>query len=88
MTHRTYRSLDEQPRLVGFTFSQWLRLIAFSALAIGLVLALALPAKAAISVCAFGIGLPAALTYVSEAGGVTWGRLLVDAVKWRLRRGD
>jgi len=84
MTHRTFRSLDEQPKLMGFTFWQWARLLALSTAVIGLVLALGLPAKAAISLCAFLIGLPAALTYVSEAGGEQWGRLIVDAVRWRV----
>lgn len=85
MIHRTFRSLDEQPRLLGFTFSQWLRLLALAGMAIGLVVALALPVKAAISLCAFLIGMPAALTYVSEPGGVQWGRLVVDAVRWRVK---
>lgn len=86
MTHRTFRSLDEQPRLIGFTFWQWARLLALTATVVGLVIGLGLPAKAAISLCAFLIGLPAALIYVSEAGGVQWGRLLVDAVRWRSER--
>jgi hypothetical protein len=85
MIHRTFRSLDEQPRLVGFTFGQWLRLLALGALAVGLVVALALPLKAAISLCAFLIGMPAALSYVSEPGGVQWGRLLCDALGWWLK---
>lgn len=84
MTHRTFRSLDEQPKLMGFTFWQWARLLALSGAVVGIVLGLGLPAKAAISLCAFAIGLPAALSYVSEAGGVQWGRLLVDAVRWRV----
>lgn len=84
MTHRTFRSLDEQPRLVGFTFWQWVRLLALSGVVIGFVLVLGLPAKAAISLCAFLIGMPAALTYVSEVGGVQWVTLLVDAVRWMI----
>lgn len=86
MSHRTFRSLDEQPRLIGFTFWQWLRLLALSSVVVGLVLLLDLPVKAAVSVCAFGIGVPAALSYVSEAGGVQWGRLIADAWRWRTRR--
>lgn len=86
MSHRTFRSLDEQPRLIGFTFWQWLRLLGLSGMSVGLVLLLGLPVKAAISVCAFAIGVPAALTYVSETGGVHWGRLILDAWRWRTRR--
>ncbi len=43
-----------------------------------------LPAKAAITLAVFTLGLPAALAYVSEAGGVRIGGLLLDALRWRL----
>lgn len=84
MIHRSYRSLDEPPRLIGFTTGQWMRLVALGTLVIGLVLTLHLPVKIAVSTCAVAIGLPAALTYVSEPGGVRWGRLLLDAARWNL----
>lgn len=86
MIHRGYRSLDEAPRLMGFTLGQWGRLILLAGGVIGGVLVLGLPLKAAISVCAVLIGVPGALAYVSEPGGVRWGRLVVDLGAWRLRR--
>ena len=40
----------------------------------------------AITLCVFLVGLPAALTYVSESGGLQLGVLLRDMCRWRLRR--
>jgi hypothetical protein len=45
-----------------------------------------LPAKPAITLFVFVIGLPAALTYVSESGGLQLGVLLRDMCRWRLRQ--
>lgn len=86
MTHRTYRSLDEKPRLLGFTLTQWGMLLVLGGSAIGLVLATGLPTKAAVSICALTIGLPGALAYVSEAGGVRWLTLIGDMIRWGARR--
>ena len=84
MIHRTFRSLDQAPKLVGFTIGQWALLITDTTLVGGTVYLLALPGKAAISLLAFLVGLPAALMYVSEAGGMNLGGLLTDAVRWRV----
>ncbi len=84
MIHRTFRSLDEHPKLVGFTIRQWAALIAAGTLVLAVVHVAHLPAKAAITLCVFTIGLPAALTYVSESGGLQLGVLLRDMVGWRL----
>ncbi len=86
MIHRTFRSLDQPPKLVGFTIGQWAALIADAVLVGGLVYVLGLPGKAAITLLVFLVGLPAALVYVSETGGVNLGGLIVDAVRWRLSR--
>jgi hypothetical protein len=45
-----------------------------------------LPTKPAISLCVFAIGLPAALTYVSESGGLQLGVLLRECWRWRWAR--
>jgi hypothetical protein len=81
--HRTFRSLDEAPKLVGFTLRQWAVLIAGSSAVLGLVYLAQLPTKAAITLCVFTIGLPAALAYVSESGGLQLGVLLGDMWRWR-----
>ena len=83
MIHRTFRSLDQAPKLVGFTIKQWAVLIAGASAVLGLVYLAHLPTKAAITLCVFTIGLPAALTYVSESGGLQLGVLLGDVWRWR-----
>ncbi len=84
MIHRTFRSLDRPPKLVGFTIAQWAALIAGALALLALVHLTGLGAKAAITLAVFTLGLPAALAYVSEAGGVRIGGLLLDALRWRL----
>jgi hypothetical protein len=84
MTHRTFRSLDEPPKLIGFSVGQWAALIAGAFALLGLVHIASLPTKAAITLAVFALGLPAAMSYVSESGGLQIGALLRDAVSWRL----
>ena len=83
MIHRTFRSLDDAPKLVGFTLRQWATLIAGGSVVLGVVYVAHLPARASITLCVFAIGLPAALTYVSESGGLQLGVLLRDMWRWR-----
>ena len=83
MIHRTFRSLDAAPKLVGFTIKQWAALIAGASAVLGVVYVAHMPAKPAITLCVFVIGLPAALTYVSESGGLQLGVLLGDMWRWR-----
>ncbi|MHB8234995.1 MAG: PrgI family protein [Solirubrobacteraceae bacterium] len=85
MIHRTFRSLDEAPKLVGFTIRQWAALIAGAGIVLGVVHLAQLPVKAAITLLVFTVGLPGALAYVSESGGLQLGQLLVDVCRWRLR---
>jgi hypothetical protein len=84
--HRTFRSLDEAAKLVGFTLRQWAGLIAGASAVLGLVYLAHLPTKAAITLSVFLVGLPAALTYVSESGGLQLGALLRDLCCWRVSR--
>ncbi len=86
MIHRTFRSLDEAPRLVAFTIKQWAVLIAGSVAVLALVHLSRLPTKPAITLAVFTIGLPAALTYVSESGGLQLGVLLRECWRWRFAR--
>jgi hypothetical protein len=80
--HRTYRWLDAPPRLFGLSFRQWLVLVFAVGAGYGLVRALHIPAKVAMSGGVFVIGLPATLAYLSESDGMPVGRLLLDAVLW------
>lgn len=84
MIHRTFRSLDDAPKLVGFTIRQWLALILACVLVLGFVQLTRIGAKPAITIGVFVIGLPAALTYVSESGGLQLERLLADMWRWRV----
>jgi PrgI family protein len=86
IVHRTYRWLDAPPRLFGFTIRQWIVLLAAVAIGYGCVKALHVPAKVALSVGVFAIGLPAALAYLSDGEGFAVGRLLRDAVVWAFTR--
>jgi hypothetical protein len=81
--HRTFRSLDEAPKLVGFTVKQWAVLIVGGGLLIGVIHLAHVPTKPAITLCVFVIGLPAALTYVSESGGLQLSVLLRSMWRWR-----
>lgn len=83
MIHRTFRSLDDAPRLVAFTIKQWAVLIAGGLTVLALIHLSHLPTKPAITLCVFVIGLPAALTYVSESGGLQLGVLLRECWRWR-----
>lgn len=84
MIHRTFRSLDDAPKLVGFTIGQWAGLIAGGAVVLGFVHLAQLPTKVAITLLVFTVGLPGALAYVSESGGLALGRLLADVLRWRM----
>jgi hypothetical protein len=81
--HPTFRSLDEAPRLVVFTIKQWAVLIAGTLAVLALIHFSGLPTKPAITLCVFAVGLPAALTYVSESGGLQLGVLLRECWRWR-----
>jgi hypothetical protein len=81
--HRTFRSLDDAPKLVGFTVKQWATLILGAGLVLGVIHLAHVPTKPAISLCVFVLGLPAALTYVSESGGLQLGVLLREMWRWR-----
>ena len=83
MIHRTFRSLDDAPKLVGFTIKQWATLILGAGSVLGLIHLAHVPTKPAISLCVFLIGLPAALTYVSESGGLQLSVLLRAMWRWR-----
>ncbi|HEX4836942.1 MAG TPA: PrgI family protein [Solirubrobacteraceae bacterium] len=83
MIHRTFRSLDDAPRLVGFTVKQWASLILGTGAVLGVIYLAHVPARPAISLCVFLIGLPAALTYVSENGGLQLSVLLRSMWRWR-----
>ena len=83
MIHRTFRSLDAAPKLVGFTIKQWAALIAGGGSVLGAIHLAHVPTKPAISLCVFLIGLPAALTYVSESGGLQLSMLLRAMWCWR-----
>jgi len=68
---------------VAFTIKQWAALIAGTLAVLGVVHLTHLAMKPAITLCVFVIGLPAALTYVSESGGLQLGVLLRECWRWR-----
>jgi hypothetical protein len=80
--HRTYRWLDSPPRLLGFSFVQWVVLVFAVAGGYGVARVLHLPFKVAASAGVFAIGLPAALAYLSEGDGMPVGRVVLDGVRW------
>ncbi len=83
MIHRMFRSLDDPPKLVGFTIKQWAVLISGAGSLVGVIHLTHVPTKPAITICVFVIGLPAALTYVSESGGLQLSVLLRAMWRWR-----
>ena len=82
MIHTTYRRLDEPPKLAGFSFLQWVGLLALAGAMYGIEKLIALPTQPALTVFAFTVGLPACLTYFSESGRPSLARLLADAMRW------
>ena len=84
--HRTYRWLDAPPRLLGFSFRQWVLLVLAVGGGYGVARVLHLPFKVAASVGVFAIGLPAALAYLSEGDGLPVGRLVLDGLLWSWAR--
>ena len=80
--HRTYRWLDSPPRLLGFSFGQWVLLVLAVAVGYGVAELLGLPFKVAASAGVFVIGLPAALAYLSEGDGSPVGRVALDGLRW------
>src|SRR5277367_2908817 len=82
MIHRTYRRLDEPPKLAGFSFVQWLGVIALGAGVFGVEKLLAIPTQPAISLFTFVVGGPAALIHFSESGRPSLLRLARDVLGW------
>lgn len=82
MIHRTYRRLDEPPQLAGFSFMQWLCVIALGGAVFGLEKLLAIPTQPAISLFTFLVGGPAALMHFSESGRPSLLRLGRDVLGW------
>ena len=85
MIHPTYRRLDEPPKLGGFSFLQWLALIALAGAVYGLEKLLVLATQPAISLFTFTVGGPAALMYFSEATRPSLLRLIRDGTRWLAR---
>jgi len=82
VTHRTYRRLDEPPKLAGFSFTQWVCLLALGGVVYGVERVLALATQPSISAFTLLVGLPAALLYFSESGRPTLLRLVRDLGRW------
>lgn len=84
--HRTYRWLDAPPRLLGFSFAQWLTLVLALGGGYAATRLLHVPFKLAASLGVFAIGLPAALAYLSEGDGMPVARIMLDALAWSRAR--
>ena len=85
MIHRTYRRLDEPPKLAGFSFAQWLGLLVLGGAVYGVCRLVSLPTQPAISLFTLLVGGPAALIYFSESGRPSLLRLARDFLRWALR---
>lgn len=72
-------------RFAGYSLKQWAALLVGGGGLIGLVSVLNVPTRPAITLCAFVIGVPAAIAYVSEGGGVSPAQLVRDLWHWRTR---
>jgi hypothetical protein len=81
MIHRTYRRLDEPPKLAGFSFAQWLALLMLGGAVYGMCRLLTLPTQPAISLFTVLVGGPAALIYFSESGRPSLLRLVRDFIR-------
>jgi hypothetical protein len=80
--HPTYRRLDEPPKLAGFSFVQWLTLIAAGGCVFAVERLLEVPTQPAISVFTILVGGPAALIHFSESGRPSLLRLVRDFARW------
>jgi hypothetical protein len=85
MVHRTYRRLDEPPKLAGFSFTQWLGLLVLGGLVFGAERLVGLPTQPAISAFTLLVGGPAALMFFSETGRPSLLRLARDLTRWLTR---
>ena len=85
MVHRTYRRLDEPPKLAGFSFMQWVALIALGGAVFAAERLVGLATQPAISLFTLLVGGPAALIHFSEHGRPSLLRLARDAVRWLAR---
>ena len=86
MIHRTPRRLDEPPKLLGFSFSQWAMTLTAAVAVYGVGRLLGLPSKVTFTLLALLVGTPALSLALAETGGPQLGELLRDAVRY-LRRG-
>jgi len=85
MHHRAYRTLNDPPKLLGFTGWQWVALLSAGALAVGSTQLVGLPVKPAISFCALVLTTVAAIAYATEPGGMQPLGLLADALRMLTR---
>lgn len=85
MIHRAYRTLNDPPKLLGFTGIQWLALVVTGGVTIGATQLLSVPVKPAISFCALVLTTVAAIAYASEPGGVQPLGLIADALRMASR---
>jgi len=85
MTHPSYRRLDEPPKLAGFSFMQWVWLLALGAAVATVEHLMSLATQPAISLFTLLVGGPAALAYFSESGRPTLLRFVRDLARWILR---
>lgn len=83
--HRAYRTLNDPPKLLGFTGWQWVALVLTGALAVGSTQLVGLPIKPAISFCALVLTTVAAIAYATEPGGMQPLGLLADALRMLAR---
>ena len=83
MTRRTYRYLENQLRLGPLALSQWVQFIVGAILLYALVKFVGIPAKPAISLGVFVIGIPTALAAASDEFDFSITNRIREAFSWR-----
>lgn len=84
MSHRTYRHVDTPVPYLGLTWRQWLLIVSCAALALGVIDLLHPPTPIALWIGTVLLTAPVAVSYFTSGATVSFGRLLLDHVRWTL----
>jgi hypothetical protein len=84
MIHRTYRRLDEPPKLGWLSIGQWIVFGVITIAIYGLSQILSLNTEDTVCVWLVAVGVPVMLWLVSEGDRPPYSRLARDLVRWLL----
>jgi hypothetical protein len=82
---QSYRTLNEPTRLLSLSLGAWAATIAAAAVAYAFMRVSPLPWRLNFSTVAILLGAPLLVLILREPGTIGPGRLLVAALKWRIR---